>query len=122
MAKQEYRLQFTADLNLGNIKSGINQLQGQLNKLNTPKSLDKSLTGAIESLKREIKNIEELSSRGSLGKKDMNSLFASYEKVDQLIRKIGIDTRELNSISLNKLLPADQIERFEKINGILKNL
>lgn len=122
MAKQEYRLQFTADLNLGNIKSGINQLQGQLNKLSAPRSLDKSLTSAIESLKKEVKNIEELSSRGSLGKKDMSSLFASYEKVEQLIRKIGIDTRELNSISLNKLLPADQIERFEKINAILKNL
>ena len=119
MASEEYKLQFIANLDLSDMKTSLNQLQGQLDKIGMPKSLNKSMSSTIENLKKEISNLESLTTKETVGKSDMRAIVSSYEKIDNLVRRLNNSTRELNSQGIENLLPADQVEQLKSAEKIL---
>ena len=122
MSGQKYELQFVGKINLEEIKSKLTQMQNQLGNLNLSKGMSKSFNTIFDKLQDEIRNFQSLAASGSVDQTSMKSLISSYDKIEKLIQKIGIETKELNSLGIENLLPADTLEKFKKINGALEQL
>lgn len=132
MAGQKFTLSFDAQLNVGQMKGAINNIQGELNKLQLPSNLTTGFTSTLSKLEKEIRNFEIAATKDLSDKGNFNALERSAEKISSLFEDIKIQGRDLGkNIDVEKLFPASiasnikvatqAIAEYEKEVGNLKS-
>ena len=118
---QKFTLTFDAQLNVGQMKSAINGIQGELNRLQLPSNLTKGISSTLSSLEKEIRNFEIASGKDLGNKSNFSALERSAARIDSLFRDLEIQARDLgNSVDLSKFFPETVAQTIEKANNALK--
>ena len=115
MAGQRFTLTFDAQLNIGQMKGAIGNIQSELNKLQLPQNLTKGISGTLNSLEKEIRNFEVASGKDLGNKNNFNALERSAEKIDSLFKDLQIQARDLGSnVDLSKFFPQSIVSNIQK--------
>lgn len=130
MAGQKFTLTFDAQLNIGQMKGAIGNIQSELNRLQLPQNLTKGISGTLSSLEKEIRNFEVASGKDLGNKNNFSALERSAEKIQSLFTDLQIQARDLgSSTDLSKFFPqsiVDNIQKgkqaLEEYNNTLKKL
>lgn len=108
MAGQKFTLTFDAQLNVGQMKGALNQIQSTLNSLHLPTNITKDLQGTFNKLSEEVKNFEVLSGKDITGKADFSKMAKSADRVVDLFNKLKTQLKDLgaaSNIQLEKMFP-----------------
>lgn len=113
---QKFTLTFDAQLNVGQMKGALSNIQSELNKLKLPAGVDKGLQDTFTKLSNEIKNFENLTNKSSFTSADFKQVEKSATKISDLFSHLQSQVKTLGSLSnkeLQKLFPADTVKKIE---------
>ena len=122
MAGQKFTLSFDAQLNVGQMKGAISQIQSTLNGLHLPANITKDLQATFNKLSEEVKNFETLSNKDITGKADFSKLAKSAEKVVDLFNKLKTQVGDLGASSnsqLEKMFPENVTKNIQAATAAL---
>lgn len=117
-----FKLQFEADLHINKAKGALADLQKNLSQLKLPDSMFASTTKDIAKLENYIKDFQSLANKTSFSTKDVDNLVKTYSKIEDLARKLNIDTQAIGGLNINKLLPPETAQRLEQFKGLLEEV
>ena len=117
-----FKLQFEADLHINKAKGALADLQKNLSQLKLPDSMFASTTKDIAKLENYIKDFQSLANKTSFSTKDVDNLVKTYSKIEDLTRKLNIDTQAIGGLNINKLLPPETAQRLEQLKGLLEEV
>lgn len=117
--KQEFTMVLNAKLQVAEMNQALKSFQSNLNGLKLPDSLFKSTTKDIEKLQSHLKDFEVLTSKTSFNNSDVNQILSLYGKIGNEVKALGIDLKSLGNIDLQKLMPPDVLQRFQKLGQLL---
>ena len=97
MAKEKLNLVFDAEVqaNVDNIKTTINGLKRQLDKLKIPASASRGFERSLQSLSNELVNFEAIAEHGVESLSDTKKAEASWAKISNLLGRITYQIRDL---------------------------
>ena len=87
---QRFTLTFDAQLNVGQMKGAIGNIQSELNRLQLPPNLTRGITSTLSSLEKEIRNFEVAAGKDLGNKNNFNALERSAEKIQTLFKDLQI--------------------------------
>ena len=120
--KQEFTMVLNAKLQVAEMNQALKSFQSNLNGLKLPDSLFKSTTKDIEKLQSHLKDFEVLTSKTSFNNSDVNQILSLYGKIGNEVKALGIDLKSLGNIDLQKLMPPDVLQRFQKLGQLLDQI
>lgn len=100
---QKFEITFDASMNVGQIKSAINEIQRSLSALNLPQNLTTKFSSNIANLYKELDKFERLSSKGFENKVDFRQFETSGKKILDLFDNLRYSLSSLKNLSLKDL-------------------
>ena len=123
MAGQKFTLTFDAQLNVGQMKGAIGQIQSTLNGLHLPQNISRGLQGTIDQLNKELQGFETSLGKNITNKGDFNKLNNQAQKIASTFEKLKLQIRDLGNLStsdVEKLFPTSVTQNINKATNAIK--
>lgn len=108
------QLNIKANLDMTQVKGGINSIQSQLSKLSLPKNMENSFNKVIQKTKSDITQLEALLSKGLTSKANVTSFNKLTNNVNSGYSKILTMINQLNGQKVTMKVDTAQIEKLQQ--------
>ena len=119
MADKRFTIQLDAQMNIGQVKTAVQGMQAELNKLNLPSEIGSKLSSTLTNLASEIERFQAKAAKGIGATADFTQLSRSGEKIIQFYEQLRNQVSDLGGLSKNqleKLFPPEAISNIKKAN------
>ena len=125
---QSYNLSYSVDVkaNISSIKSLTEQIQKGLENIKLPAGVSKSFSSNISTILNELKELDRISDKTTLGISDTKQADKSWEKINTALGKIKTNFKELgvNGVdaanAIEKLIPQSTITKFKELSDAIE--
>lgn len=114
-SQYEMTVGINAHMNIGNVLSGVKQIQGAFGGLKLPANLTANVYKDFDKLNKQLREFQDLQNKGNLGKSDLKNLDKLRNSIDSTY---GHLVQELNQLSSKKIIldaDASKIKEAEKV-------
>ena len=121
MADKKFNLDFYAKVqtDVGSVKEVVKNLKTQLETLKLPAGATKNFERTFTNLEKSIQDFESAASNGVTNLADTKKIDAAWRKVSGLFASLGIQIKDLNSIS-DQIFPKEVTANIAKANKALE--
>lgn len=116
------KIVFDVQANIEQIKKSANEIGTAFSKLNLPQNIQKSFTNTFSTLTKEIQNFEIAAEKGFENLNDVNKGQKSLDKITDSFAKLKLLGKDISGIDIKKLLPDNLVEKYKKLQNILKQV
>lgn len=113
---------FNVEAEISQIKNAAKEIEKSFSNLNLSQSVQKSLSSTFSSLTKNIQDFEVAAAKGFSSLKDVNKGQQTLEKINENFTKIKITAKDLGNIDLKKLLPDSLVNKYKKLESMLKKV
>lgn len=125
---QSYNLSYSVDVkaNISSIKSLTEQIQKGLENIKLPAGVSKSFSSNISTILNELKELDRISDKTTLGISDTKQADKSWERINTALGKIKTNFKELgvNGVdaanAIEKLVPQSTITKFKELSDAIE--
>ena len=104
------------------VKQAAKDIEQSFSKLNLSQSVQKTLNNSFANLTKNIQDFEVAAEKGFSSIKESDAALKKLSKInDEFIRLKNLG-RDLGNDKLSKLLPTETLERYEKLEALLKRI
>ena len=119
MADQTLTIGINANMNIGNVLSGVKQLQGAFSALKLPANLTANVYKEFEKLQKQLREFQDLQGKTNLGKGDLKTLDKLRSSIDSTY---GHLIEEMNELSSKKIILEADATKIKEAEATVKNL
>lgn len=101
-------------------KTAIKSLEAMLESFNLGEGITKSLNSTFSKLDKEFVNFQALSNKELFNAKDLAQVEKSFDNIMDLINTLNVQTKNIKGIDIEKLIPADFLNKSKGIRQELK--
>lgn len=119
----KFTIKFDAQMEIGQLKTAISQIQQEFKKIQIPQNATKPLVNTLEQLSKEVENFENLTSKSVGNKIDFGKIEKSSQHLLDLWQKLNSSYNNLTQLSdskLKKLFPEEISNNIKKATTALK--
>lgn len=112
------------EANVNQVNSTLKTVQANLEKLNLPPSVEKNFNQVFSKLDKEITNLKAKTGSAISSPAEMGKVIKNWETVLELYRKLGVQIKNLDTLSAvqkQALVPSDTAEKIKKASDAFKN-
>ena len=120
MADKRFTIQLDAQMNISQVKSAVQSMQTELNKLNLPPEIGNKIGTTLGNLSSEIERFQAKAAKGIGSTVDFTQISRSGEKIIQLYEQLRNQVGDLGGLSkaqLEKLFPPEAVANIKKANA-----
>lgn len=122
MANNQTKIVFNVEAEISQIKKAAQDIEKSFSNLNLSQSVQKSLSSTFSNLTKNIQNFEVAAAKGFSSLNDVNKGQQNLEKINESFTKIKVIAKDLGNIDLKKLLPDNLINKYKKLEDMLKKV
>lgn len=123
MAERRFSVRLDAEMNIGQVKTAVQQMQSELSKLSLPSDMGSKISGTFSKLTSEIEKFQAMSAKGIGSTQDFNQLATSGNKIIQIYEQLTNQVKSLGNLSdsqLSKLFPASVLNNIQKATNAVQ--
>ena len=123
MAERRFSIRLDAEMNIGQVKTAVQQMQAELSKLTLPSDMGSKISGTFSKLTNEIERFQAMSAKGIGSTQDFNQLASSGNKIVQLYEQLANQVKGLGNLSdsqLQKLFPPSILSNITKATSAME--
>ena len=125
---KSYNLSYSVDVkaNISSIKSLTEQIQKGLENIKLPAGISKSFNSNISTILNELKELDRISDKTTLGISDTKQADKSWEKISAALEGVKLNLKNLGTDgadaaeAINKLIPQSTINKISKLSEVLE--
>lgn len=122
MSNKQETIVFNIEADIGQIKNAAKDIEKSFSNLNLPQSVQKSLNNTFSNLTKNIQDFEVMAEKGFSSLSDVNKGQRSLDKINESFAKLKLMGKDLGNIDLKKLLPDNLINKYKKLEEMLKKV
>ena len=107
---------------ISQVKQSAQQMEKIFSSLNLSPTLQKTVNSTFSELTKNIRNFEVAASKSTNSLSDFNKIQRNLEKVNDSFTKLKLIQKDLGDSDLKKLLPDDVIDKYKKLEDMLKRV
>ena len=121
MAGSQYEMTvgINANMNIGNVLTGVKQLQGAFSALKLPANLTANVYKEFDKLNKQLKDFQDLQNKSNLGKSDLKALDKLRNSIDSTY---GHLIEELNQLSSKKIILDADATKIKEAEQVVRDL
>lgn len=123
MAERRFSIRLDAEMNIGQVKTAVQQMQAELSKLTLPSDMGSKISGTFSKLTNEIERFQAMSAKGIGSTQDFNQLASSGNKIIQIYEQLANQVKSLGNLSdsqLQKLFPPSILNNITKATNAME--
>lgn len=107
---------------ISQVKQAAQQIEKLFGGLNLSAGTQKSINSAFSELTKNVQNFEVAASKGINSLNDVGKVQKNLEKINDSFTKIKLIGKDLGTSDLEKFLPKEVIDRYKKLEDMLKKV
>ena len=122
MGNKEAKIVFNVEAEISQIKQSAKDIEKSFSNLNLSQTAQKSLSNIFSNLTKNIQDFEVAAGKGFSSLSDVSKGQKSLDKINESFTKLKLIGKDLGNVDLKKLLPDNLVNKYKKLEEMLKKV